>query len=126
MQMYHRMSSTNTPAAKTANSSEPTIFKKFLQDWGGVGFFTLVAMTMYAFTFWNFIDFQGGADRWINLKPQLAKIGIYTVIATIALTVAALMYFIQDPQKAIYFILVMTCAAVSMSYSALAIAAISR
>ena len=124
--MYHRMSSTNTPAAKPANSNEPTLFTKMLKDWAGVGFFTIVALIMYAFTFWNFIDFQGGADRWIAIKPQLAKIAIYTLIATIALSVAALMYFLQDPQKAIYFILVMTCAAVSMSYGALAIAAISR
>lgn len=124
MQMYHRMS--NTTVTKTVSSNEPSGLTKTLKDWAGVGFFTFVAVNMYAFTFWNFVDFQGGADRWINLKPQLAKIAIYTLIATIALSVAALMYFLQDPQKAIYFVIVMTCAAVSMSYGALAIAAISR
>lgn len=39
---------------------------------------------------------------------------------------AAIFYFIQDSAKAMYFIIVMMCVSVGMSYAALSISAISK
>jgi NAD/NADP transhydrogenase beta subunit len=77
-------------------------------------------------SFFGFSQLQGSGDSWIEIKPQVLKILIFTLIGLISLTVSVLFYFIQDPQKTMYFTLVMSCIAVALSYSAVAIAAITR
>jgi hypothetical protein len=117
---------TNNAATATTGPTGPSMWDEFKKKWLGVTTFTVLAAVMYGLSFWSMLDFQGNADRYNQLKPYLTKIGLYTLFATIALSVAALLYFIQDPQKAMYAILVMSCMAVSMSFGAIAVAAISR
>jgi len=71
-------------------------------------------------------QFVGSKDDWNVIKPQITKVLILTLIGTVGLIIASLLYFIQDSAKTIYFILVLCCLSLGMSYSALAIAAISR
>ena len=71
-------------------------------------------------------QFAGSKDDWNLIQPQIVKVLILTLIGTACLTISALLYFTQDSARAIYFILVMVCVSLGLSFSAVAIAAISR
>ena len=86
----------------------------------------LIAIGLYIGSFVTASYFVGSSDNWNLIKPQITKIWILTLVGTFALFIASLLYYIQDPAKAIYFILAITCLSFGLSYSALAIAAISR
>jgi hypothetical protein len=70
--------------------------------------------------------FIGSKDDWNTIQPQITKILILTLIGTFGLIIASLLYFIQDSARTIYFILVLCCLSLGLSFSALAISAISR
>jgi hypothetical protein len=86
----------------------------------------VIAIGFFLTSFAYFGKMMGSSDRWNELQPQIAKIMMFTIIGTIAIMVAALLYFTQDPNKTIYFVLVLSCLSIGMSYAAVAVAAISR
>jgi len=71
-------------------------------------------------------SFVGSKDDWSTIQPQVYKVLGVTIAGSFALSVAALLYYLQDPQKAIYFILAITCLSFGFSYAALAVAVISK
>ena len=81
---------------------------------------------MYIWSFISISNFTGSKDDWNIIKPQITKIWILTLIGTFGLTMASLFYFIQDQSKTIYFMLIVSCLSLGLSYSALAISTISR
>jgi hypothetical protein len=86
----------------------------------------IIAIGLYVWSFISISNFVGSKDDWNSLKPQITKIWSLTLAGSFALFIASLLYFIQDPQRAIYFILALSCLTLGLSYSALAISAISR
>lgn len=115
----------------SSNSALPTqltSFKpmSFITGWPGIIVFGILAASMYIASFVSISNFAGSKDDWNLIKPQITKIWILTLIGTFALTIAALFYFIQDPNKVIYFILCLSCLSFGLSYSSLAIATITR
>jgi hypothetical protein len=92
----------------------------------GVIIFSLVSVGMFIGAFVSMSNFVGSKDDWNLIKPQITKIWILTLIGTFGLIIAALLYFIQDSARTIYFILVLSCLTLGLSFSSLAIAAISR
>jgi len=92
----------------------------------GVIIFGLVSVGMFIGAFVSMSNFVGSKDDWNLIKPQITKIWILTLIGTFGLIIAALLYFIQDSARTIYFILVLSCLTLGLSFSSLAIAAISR
>ena len=92
----------------------------------GVIIFSLVSVGMFIGAFVSMSNFVGSKDDWNLIKPQITKIWILTLVGTFGLIIAALLYFIQDSQRTIYFILVLSCLTLGLSFSSLAISAISR
>lgn len=88
--------------------------------------FTIISIGLYITSFVTVSNFIGSKDDWNIIKPQLTKIWGLTLGGTVALMIASFLYFIQDPTKMIYFILILTCLTLGLSFSAMAIAAISR
>jgi hypothetical protein len=70
--------------------------------------------------------FAGDKEDWNALKPKITEILVYVLIGIFAFAVAALMYFVQDPRKAIYFSIIVSCVALGLAFSALAVACITR
>ncbi len=122
-----RMSSTNATATTgtSAGTSGSTI-KSMATGYGGIIGFTLLAVGLFIGSFVSMSNFVGSKDDWNLIQPQITKILILTIIGTFALIVAALLYFIQDSARTIYFILVVSCLSLGLSFSSLAISAISR
>jgi hypothetical protein len=92
----------------------------------GIVIFTIIAISMFIASFVTMSNFIGSKDDWNIIKPQITKIIGYTLAGTVGLIIASFMYYIQDPQKTMYFILVLTCLSLGLSFSSLAISAISR
>jgi hypothetical protein len=87
---------------------------------------SIISIGLFLASFISMTQFAGSKDDWNLIKPQITKVLIFSLIGTFALIIASLLYFIQDSAKAIYFILVVCCLSLGMSFSALAVAAISR
>jgi hypothetical protein len=120
-------SSGNSTSTVTANSgiggSKVTSFAK---GYGGIGIFTVVSISLFVAAFVKMSNFVGSKDDWNLIQPQIQIILILTLVGTFGLIIAALLYYVQDPNKTIYFILVVCCLSLGLSFSSLAVAAISR
>ena len=71
-------------------------------------------------------SFAGNREDWNDLKPKLTEVLIYVLVATMAFVVAALLYFTQDPQKAIFFSIIVSSLSLGLAFSGLVIACITR
>jgi len=88
--------------------------------------FTVVSIGLFIGSFVQMSKFVGSKDDWNVIQPQITLILGLTLGGTFALIVASGLYYMQNPSKTIYFILVLCCLSLGLSYAALAIAAISR
>lgn len=124
------MPSNSGTTDKPAPAGGTPILSKLSQFSGGdswiIIFFTLLSIGMFIGSFVSMSQFVGSKDNWNVIQPQITKILILTLIGTFGLIIASLLYYIQDPAKTIYFILILCCVSLGLSYAALSIAAISR
>jgi|UniRef100_A0A6C0DZ32 hypothetical protein len=121
--------SSNSNSKPPTNGETSTLTSKMASAGSGmigVIIFSLVSVGMFIGAFVSMSNFVGSKDDWNLIKPQITKIWILTLIGTFGLIIAALLYFIQDSARTIYFILVLSCLTLGLSFSSLAIAAISR
>lgn len=120
------MSSTNSVSTNSITTGS-TGFKIKSMATGTVGItiFTLTAVGLFISAFVSMSKFVGSKDDWNLIQPQVTKILILTLIGTFSLMAASLLYFIQDSARTIYFILIVCCLSLGLSFSALAISAIS-
>lgn len=115
--------STNSPAAGGTFGSK---VKDVATGKWAVGLAGVVSISLFIASFVSMSQFAGSKDDWNLIQPQITKVLILSLIGTFALIVASLLYYIQDSSRAMYFILVLCCVSLGLSYSALAVAAISR
>ncbi len=127
-----RMSSNNTrnttATASNASGSSDGVMSKLSSGKGTIGVAAAIIVFVGCFigAFVTLSNFAGSKDDWNQLKPQITKIWILVIIGTFGLTVAALLYFVQDPAKTMYFMIVMVCLSFGLAFSSLSVAAISR
>lgn len=121
-------SSVNRTTANSSGSGGSGTSKigSFFTGTPGIVIASLVALGMFIGSFVSTSKFLGTKDDWNLIKPQVTKIWILTLVGTFGFMIASLLFFVQDSAKAMYFILVVTCLSLGLSYSALAVAAISR
>ena len=122
-------SKTGTNSGSVATSTAGTMGSRVKDAVTGkwaVGISGLTSIILLAVAVGQMSQFAGSKDDWNLIQPQITKVLILTLFGTILLTIAALLYFTQDSARAIYFILVMVCVSLGMSFSAVAISAISR
>jgi len=86
----------------------------------------LLAIGLYIGSFVVISQFVGSKDSQNQIKPDINKILGLTIAGSFTLFLALLLYFIKDPGNIIYIVLIMTCITLALSYSALAISAISK
>jgi hypothetical protein len=113
--------------ATTASTESSGIISKSFS--GGnwiIILFSAISISLFIASFVSMSQFVGSKDDWNVIQPQITKVLILTLIGTVGLMIASLLYYIQDSAKTIYFILVLCCLSLGLSYAALAISAISR
>jgi hypothetical protein len=120
------MSQNNASLTAVNSSTVGSKLKSVSGGMVGIVIFSIISIGMFIGAFVSMSNFVGSKDDWNLIKPQITKILILTLIGTFGLIVAALLYFIQDSARTIYFILILSCLSMGLSFSALAISAISR
>jgi hypothetical protein len=124
------MSSTSNSTSTAINSStvgvNMTKFKSGASQYGFILTFSIIALGLFIGAFVSMSNFVGSKDDWNLIRPQITKILILVLVGTVSLMIAAFLYFMQDSAKAIYFILVVSCLSLGLSYGALAVSVISR
>lgn len=86
----------------------------------------LLTISLYLASLIQTSKFLGSKDDWNIIQPQITNILILTIVGTVALTIAVILYFIQDPNKVMYFIIIASMLSLGMSYAAIAISAITK
>lgn len=124
MSSTNASSATATTGANTGGTTGSKL-KSMATGYGGIIGFTLLSLGLFIGSFVSMSNFVGSKDDWNLIQPQITKILILTLIGTFSLIAAALLYFIQDSARTIYFILVVSCLSLGLSFSSLAISAIS-
>ena len=122
------MSNATSPASSGSLKNKAVSFMKEKTEKAGSympGFVLFLSMIMFFISFGLFANYSGSDDRWVHLQNQVQKVLALTIVGTILFTIAALMYFTQDPTNAIYFVIIVSCVSLGLSYSALGIGAIS-
>lgn len=122
--------SSSVTGVPTANSgtggSGNSKLASYAKGYAGITIFTVLSVSLFIAAFVKMSNFVGSKDDWNLIQPQIQLILILTLIGTFGLIIAALLYYIQDPDKTIYFILVICCISLGLSFSSLSVAAISR
>lgn len=91
-----------------------------------VKLFGVIAAALCGGSFYLFSRALGSSDNWVHIQSQFQTVLVVSLIGTITLMAAALSYFIQDPTKTMYFVVIVSIISLGLSYGALATAAISR
>ena len=117
---------TAAAAASSAASTVSTWVGSPLLSTTGLIVFGLLAIGLYIGSFVVISQFVGTRDSQNQIKPEINKILGLTIGGSFALFLALLLYFIKDPGSIIYIILIITCITLALSYSALAVSAISK
>jgi len=122
------MSGQATPVKVTTGLTESSVtsLKSISGGTWMIILFSITSIGLFIGSFVSISQFVGSKDDWNVIQPQITKVLILTIIGTVGLLISALLYYIQDPAKTIYFILALSCVSLGLSYAALAIAAISR
>lgn len=118
----NRMSSNSTSANTSAGSAGSTISRNLP--------LILSSVLTAAFFITSFVltsSALGSENTWEKIKREvMTKVWPLTIIGTLCLFITSAIYILQDPNKTMYFLLVLCCLAVGLSYSALVISVISK
>lgn len=112
-------------SANGATKAASLSLKQHAYNWGP-GIAMLVSIALFITTFFQFNSMAGGSDQWVNIQSQVQSILVLVIIGTILFMIGAFAYFIQEPTKAVYFSIVISCIALGLSYGSLAVGVISR
>lgn len=116
-----------TNSSSNSLSTGSSLFKSSLNKYNiSIGFAGLIFIGTFIASFIQMSTFVGSKDDWNVLKTHITQVIVLVMIGTIAFIVASLMFFIQDPQKSIYFTIIVSGLSMGLAFMALAISAISR
>ena len=111
----------NASGLSSANSKNKTITTVSLC------IMSLIAIGMFIGSFVTTSQMLGSKDDWNLIQAQVVKILILTLIGTVCFTIAIMIFCHTLEQGNIIYVLVpVSCISIGLSYSALAISAISR
>lgn len=118
-------SNSNTPSSGSGSvltSIISTLGKNPYMILGGV-----VTAVFFITSFVLAAKFLGSEERWEKIQREVvSKILPLTLVGTLALFVTSALYVLQDPHKTMYFLLVLGCLSLGLSYTAVVISVISK
>ena len=92
-----------------------------------LGIVSVIAIGMFIAAFVTTSQMVGSKDDWNLIQAQVVKILVLTLIGTVCFTIAIMIFcHTLNPTDIIYVLIPISCLSIGLSYSALAISAISR
>ena len=106
-------------SASSNSQKTPSIMNIVLTALLSIG---LVVFFSLAFT--NLSTFLGNKDKWQVIKDQLWKVLPYTLGGSLCLFAVAFVYFKNNAQHIVYFIMILLCISITLAYTALYVSAL--
>ena len=92
-----------------------------------LGIVSVIAIGMFIAAFVTTSQMVGSKDDWNLIQAQVVKILVLTLIGTVCFTIAIMIFcHTLNPTDIVYVLIPISCLSIGLSYSALAISAISR
>lgn len=70
-------------------------------------------------------DFIGNTENWRAIKPQIKKIWWSSAVGAAILFIGMFLFVLQFEKTSVVFILLISCIAIALSFSAISVSAIS-
>jgi hypothetical protein len=116
------MSSSTT----SSESNTSSFFSKLASNWPIV----LSGVITSGFFIASFVltsQTLGDSDGWATVKKEvMTKVWPLTIIGSVLLFITSALYILQDPHNTMYYLLVLGCISICLSYSSLVISMISK
>lgn len=117
-------------AESTANTSSQNDASSGMVEWMKKNWmFVLTSATglgLYIGSFVQGTNFIGGKDDWNSIRNKIWTVVGLAIGGSLALGLAAILYFIANRENAVFYQIIVTTIALGISYSALAVAAMTR
>ena len=81
-------------------------------------------VVFFSLAFTNLSTFLGNNDKWQAIKDQLWKVLPYTLGGSLCLFAVAFVYFKNNAQHIVYFIMILLCISITLAYTALYVSAL--
>ena len=88
--------------------------------------FIIGSFVFFGLAFTNLSTFLGNKDKWQAIKDQLKRVLPYTLGGSICLFAVAMVYFRNNQEYIIYFMMILLCISIILSYTALYVASITN
>lgn len=119
--------STGTITKQSNSSQNSTNSKNTTITTVLLGIVSVIAIGMFIAAFVTTSQMVGSKDDWNLIQAQVVKILVLTLIGTVCFTIAIMIFcHTLNPTDIIYVLIPISCLSIGLSYSALAISAISR
>jgi hypothetical protein len=88
--------------------------------------FIIGSFVFFGLAFTNLSTFLGDKDKWQAIKDQLKRVLPYTLGGSICLFAVAMVYFRNNQENIIYFMMILLCISIILSYTALYVSSITN
>ena len=116
----------NKSTESSSSNSEDGSIMTWLKENGMFTLASLTAVGLFIGSYVSTASFLGTKEDWNDIQKKVTVIVGLSIGATIALALAALLYFISDERKAVYYTIIVSTLAIGMSYASIAVASISK
>lgn len=86
--------------------------------------FSIGFVVFFSLAFTNLSTFLGNNDKWQAIKDQLWKVLPFTLGGSLCLFAVAFVYFKNNAQHIVYFIMILLCISITLAYTALYVSAL--
>lgn len=85
-----------------------------------------VSLLLLGGSFGMTASYTSSADSYERIKDKIWILTGLSMAGALFLGVTSILYYMQNPQYAVYFIVMLACVSIGLSLAALSVAAISR
>jgi hypothetical protein len=85
----------------------------------------IASIVLFIYSTINTSNLIGDTENWRAIKPQVTRIWWNTGVGSVILFIGMFMYALQNETYSVVFILMISCIALALSFSAISMAAIS-
>ena len=117
--------STAKPTATTSSVNDDDFFGWAKKNWMFI-LSSLIGVGLYIGSFVQSVNYVGGKDDWNTIRTKIWTVVGLAIGGALALGLAAILYFLANRENAVFFQIIVTTISLGISYSALAVAAMTR
>lgn len=119
------MAEATKPTANTSSDNQFDMGGWMKKNWMFI-LSSLIGTGLYIASFVQTLVFVEGKDDWNTIRNKIWTVVGLCIGGSLALGLAAVLYFLANRENAVFFQIVVTTITLGISYSAIAVAAMTR